>query len=212
MRMRFAVGIDQAVTAEVVEARDTFRTVIAAIRPIPIAILIQFAERLVHPIPDATALCHRFVFEYVPVFFQAANTVTHRMHIFTEDKRTVDFRFLLVQIFFDYVYAAVHAAIDVGIVVLFGTFVLYGAVLLDRFQPVVGTFEVDAVAGFVAQRPDYDAGMVLGTFVHPAGAVHMGREPGTVFSQRFGTVSHSVRFDVGFVDHIEAVFVAKFVP
>ena len=40
----------------------------------------------------------------------------------------------------------------------------------------------------------------------------MGREPGTVFSQRFGAVSHSVRFDVGFVDHIEAVFVAKFVP
>ena len=114
------------------------------------------------------------------------------MHIFAKNERAVDFRLFLVQVFFDNVYAAVHTAVDIRVVVLLGPFVLYRPVLFDRFEPVVSTFEINAVAGFVTQRPDYDAGMILGTFVHPAGAVHMGREPGTVFSQRFGTVSHAV--------------------
>ena len=44
MRVRFTVGAHQTVTAEVTETRDSFRSVITAIRPIPFTVFIYFAE------------------------------------------------------------------------------------------------------------------------------------------------------------------------
>ena len=71
------------------------------------------------------------------------------MHIFTKNERTVDI--FLGQIGLDFVDTAIHSTIDIGIVILLGTFVLDGTAFLYRFQPIVGTLEIDSVSGFVAQ-------------------------------------------------------------
>ena len=47
---------------------------------------------------------------------------------------------------------------------------------------------------------------------HALGTVHMSGEPFGRIRQRFFSVSHAVRFDIGFVDQVETVFVAKVVP
>ena len=149
MRMRLAVGIHQTVTAEVAEARYSFRSVITAIRPIPFAVLVYFTERLVHPVPNITALCHWFVFKNIPIVFQSATTVTHRVQIFTKDEGTVNTLFRYIRFYL--IYTTVHTAINIRIVIQFGTFILNRTSLVHRFQPVVCTFKVDTVSGLIAQ-------------------------------------------------------------
>ncbi len=41
---------------------------------------------MVYPVPYVTALCHRLAFEDIPIFLQAAATVTHCMQVFTKEK------------------------------------------------------------------------------------------------------------------------------
>ena len=210
--MRFTIGAYQTVTAEVTETRDSFRSVITAIRPIPFTVFIYFAEWLVHPVPNAATLCHRIVFKYIPVFFQSAATVAHRMKIFAKNKRTVDV--FLRKICFDVVHTAVHTAVNIRIIVQFGTFVLHRTSVFYRFQPVVGTLEVDSVAGFISQRPEGDARIVLVAFEHIDGTVHVWFQPFGVVTQWTALskiVIHSVAFDIGFIVHIKTVFIAKFV-
>jgi len=80
-------------------------------------------------------------------------------------------------------------------------------------NPFTGGFEADAVAGFVAEGPDGDGGVVFVAFEHADGAVEVGGGPfGFVAEGDVGTVAYTVGFDVGFVNEVEAVFVAEFVP
>ena len=132
------------------------------------------------------------------------------MKIFAKNKRTVDV--FLRKICFDVVHTAVHTAVNIRIIVQFSTFVLHGTSVFYRFQPVVGTLEVDSVAGFISQRPDDDSGMILGTFVHPVGAVHVCGQPGSVFGKRSSPISHAVGFDICFINHVQSVAVAKLIP
>ena len=81
--------------------------------------------------------------------------------------------------------------------------------LLD---PGIGVLEVDAVAGFVPERPDDDRRMVLVPLDHAGDPVEVGRAPGGIFGQALLAVAHAVRFDVGLVDDVEAVLVAELVP
>ena len=178
MRVRFTVGAHQTVTAEVSETWNSFRSVITAIRPVPFTILVYFAEWLIHPVPNAATLCHRIVFKYVPVFFQSAATVAHRMKIFTKNERAVDV--FLFYVCFDIVYTAVHTTVNIRIIVQFGTFILYRASFLYRFQPVISTFEVNSVSCFISQWPDNDSRVILRTFIHPVSAIHVCSQPGTI--------------------------------
>ena len=93
-----------------------------------------------------------------------------------------------------------------------GTFVLNGTILFYRFQPVIGTFEVNSVSGFVTQRPNDDGRMVLRTLVHTVCTIHVCCQPSAVLGKRSRTVAHTVRLDVGLVDHIKSVAIAKLIP
>ena len=210
MGMRFAGCVDQTVAAEAAERGYPLGAVVATVAPVPAAVGIDLAERLVYPVPDATALSHRLRLEHLPVVLQTALAVAHGVGILTQDEGAVDVG--LGQIGLYLVDAAVHAAIDVGIEVLLGALVLYGAVGLDRFEPAVGVLEVDPVAGLVAQRPDGDRRVVLAPLVHAPRAVHVSLEPGGILGQRSRAVTHAMRLDVGLVDDIESVAVAQVVP
>ncbi len=85
--MWFTVGTDQAVTTEITETGNSLRTIITTVSPVPFPALVYFAERLVYPVPYVTALCHRLAFEDIPIFLQAAATVTHCMQVFTKDEK-----------------------------------------------------------------------------------------------------------------------------
>ena len=210
MRMRFTNSIHQTVATEITEAGDSFRSVIAPVSPVPFSVFVYFTEVLIHPVPNAATLCHRLIFKDVPVFFHSTATIAHCVQIFAKDERTVNI--LLTHVCLNFVHTAVHTAVDVRIVIQFGTFILHGTAFLYRFQPVVSTFEVDTVAGFIAQRPDHDGRMILGTFVHTVCTVHVSGQPSAVFGKRGRPVSHTMRFDIRLINHIQPVAVAKLIP
>ncbi len=106
----------------------------------------------------------------------------------------------------------IHGAIYVGVVFELGALILHQAVALTPFHPLIALLEVDAVAGFVAERPNDDGGVVLGAFIHAFAAVEMGRHPGGVLGQRLLAVTHAVRFYVGLVYYVKAILVAQLIP
>ena len=210
MRMRFPDSIYQPIATEVSKAGHIFRPVISSVCPIPFTILVYFTERLIYPVPDTTSLCHRLIFEDLPVFFHSAAAIAHCMQILAKNERTINI--LACHIISDHIHTAIHPAIDIGIIVFFRTFVLYRTVFLHRFQPVIRTFEIDSVAGFITERPDDNRGMILRTFIHTACTVYMGRKPRTVLCKRGRTITHTVRFNISLINHIKSVTVAKLIP
>ena len=107
--------------------------------------------------------------------------------------------------------------VHIGVPFPNGTFVADGPVhpvFFPAFDPEVGLVEIVSVAGFVAQGPDADAGLVFVSFVVVDGTVHVRGQPGRVVAQGASlaqVVVHAVGFNVGFVVHIQSHFVAEFV-
>ena len=181
--MRFADSIHQTIAAKVPETGYILRTIITTVSPIPTTIGIYFTERLIYPIPDTTALHYRFCFENIHVFLQSASAIAHSMQIFSHDERTIYFRFCLAGIGQQFFHTAVHTAVDIRIIILFGTLVLYRAGGFNGLHPIICSFKIDSVTRFVAQRPDHDTRMVLGTFVHTLRTVHVCRQPSAILCQ-----------------------------
>jgi len=72
-------------------------------------------------------------------------------------------------------------------------------------RPAGGRVVVGAVAAFVAQRPEDHAGMILVALHHRAHALHKRIGVAIVAAQ---IVIERVRFNVGFVNHVQPVAVA----
>lgn len=171
MRMRCTVGRYQTVAAEVAEAGDILRTVVAAVAPVPVSVLVNLTERLVHPVPDASALQDGFFLYQVPVFLHAAAAVAHGMEILTHNVGARGVRPLCIGL--HVAQRTVHRTVYVRIEILFSTFILHRPCRVRPLQPAVGVFEVRTVAGLVAQRPNDDARVILGTPVHTLRPVHV---------------------------------------
>ena len=84
--MRGAVRENEAVHAELTIVWRIAK--ITAISPKRGAVFIGFAQRLIHPVPDKTALQARVVAKSLPVFRKTAEAVAHRMCIFAKDQWT----------------------------------------------------------------------------------------------------------------------------
>ena len=208
--MRFTVCIYQTVATEVTKTRNIFRSVVTSITPIPAAVVVNLTERLVYPIPYSSALRHRITLKNIPILLHTPTTITHSMQVFTQNKGTINTR--CSQISFDFIHTAIHAAINIGIIVLFRPFILYGTIIFYRLQPIVCTLKVYTIARFISQRPDNDGRMVLGTFVHTLRTIHVCRQPSAILRQRCRAIAHTVRFDIRLIYHIQSVTVAKSVP
>ena len=140
---------------------------------------------------------------------QVSNAVTHGVCIFALDHRFVGLFFGKA---FHTVHAHIHRAVDVGVCSAVSLLVLYRACAVNRFKVIVSGHEVYTVSGFVTQTPDNHARLVFVALKHIFCTIQMRCFPVFVFSQRFVAVTHSMRFDVGFVNNVQTVFITQFVP
>ena len=218
-RMRRAIGKHQTVHTELAIVR--LITKVAAIGPADAAVGKGFADRLVGPVPDKPALQPRVLAKGLPVIGEVAEAVAHRVGVLAKDQRPLltgqadpffdppfgDRRDRLVA--FD---AGVHRTDNIG-----GGGICAAALVLHRtarvvaFQPVVQRFVVAAAAGFIAQRPDDNARMVAVALYHPGDAGAEGWQPRRIVGQPIHR-HHPVGFNIGFIDHVQTVAVAEFIP
>ena len=134
------------------------------------------------------------------------------MQILCHDERTIDFRFCLAGIGHEFFHAAIHTAIDIGIIILFGPFILYRTTFLHWLHPIICTLEINTVSGFIPQWPDDDDRMVLGTLIHTLGTIHVGRQPSGIFSQWSRSIPHAMWFNISFIYHIKSITITKLIP
>ena len=202
--VRFGGGADQAVETEVSVVGLVAK--VAAIGEPFRPVIREPANALIFPVPDKAALEARVLVDGVPIFFQVAGAVTHRMGIFTHDNRAVIW--LLGQRN-DMGYRRVHGAEDIGDGGLLRRVVVDRAGWFPFAQPGRHCIMVGAITRLIAQRPADDTGVVFVPFDHVAHAIHKVIFPNRVFRQ---PIPNTVGFDIGFVQHIEAVLVTEFVP
>ncbi len=131
------------------------------------------------------------------------------MGIFTEDKGT--FLFLLCVLFhpFD---PGIHGAVYIGIGPQFSPFVMNRSGIVTLMNPLVAGRKIDAVSCFISHRPDDDGRVVFVPLHHASYAIEVRFFPGGIFSKTFFTITHSVRFNVGFINNVNPKFVTQVIP
>ena len=90
--------------------------------------------------------------------------------------------------------------------------VVYRSRWVVVFYPTVASFEVSAHTGFVAHTPYYYRYVVAVALDHALVALKVSLGVAIDTSKSLFVVAHAMRLDVGFVYHIQAIFVAKVVP
>ena len=210
MRMQAAVGSDDTVAVKRTVRGVIFIEVAAKDEDmVGAALLRRPAQRLVLEVPDAAALERRILPDQVPVLLEVADGIPHRMGVFTLDERPGRLAFQILHALFQ---PLVHRTEDIGIPFQLRTFVLNrtrGVHFLDH--PVAG-LEIGAVARFVSQTPDNDAGMVEIPQHHPAVTHQVGLEEVLPPGQGPFFITHSMRFDISLVDYVETITVTQGVP
>ena len=150
------------------------------------------------------------VVDGIPVIDKVTCAVAHGMRILALYQRPI----LLFGCIFKYsLHTFVHRAIDICIPGKSGTFVLNRPAQVAVFDPGIGSLEITTIACLVAQRPDDYRRVVFIAFNHAAGAVDMSIFPNRVVAQGLvRIISHAVRFNICFIHHVKAIFVAQIIP
>ena len=199
--MRGAVGIDQAVAAEVAVGRGLVAEVSAVG---PEAAVTVHPDALVHPVPDEAALELLGVVINLPEVHEVTGAVAHRVRVFAIDVGTVELTRVGGQ---EALLGGIHRPGDVAVEVIAGVAIDDGAHLLLGLEGLVGLLEIDSAAGFVAQREEDHAGVVLGALVHAEFPLELGGEVARIA----GRAAPAVALNIGLAAHVETVFVAEFV-
>ena len=113
---------------------------------------------MIRPLPDKAAHQPRILVEEINVLLEGSRTVAHGVGILAQDKRLVPVSVLCVG--FGVAERGVHPAEDVGGLGIPVAFVVDQAALVDALDELVHGRVVAPVAGFVAERPEDDAGPV----------------------------------------------------
>ena len=122
LRFDAAVGINYTVDAEITVGRSAGITIITTIVPILTPVAGFSCKTLVYPVPDATTLQYRVLFNDIPIILEVSKTVAHGMGIFAQDERTR--HFLILRILLNILRRSIHRAIDICIPLQSGTFIL----------------------------------------------------------------------------------------
>ena len=218
-RSRGLVGEDETVRDEVAVVR--FVAEIAAVSEEFDAVVIEGADAVVAPFPDESALHVLVGVEGLPVGFESAGSVAHGVSVLAHD------RGILALVAVDEVVPSfrigIHVAENVdGEGVSLVAFVMDEAGGVDfthgggHFDEVGREFFLAVrIAGFVAEGPAEDAGVVFETLNHagsafddcffPRGIVCGVALPG------LRTFAEAVSFEVGFCKDVKTVLVADLV-
>ena len=207
MRMRYAIGTDDAVHAEVAVIRNvaeisSIDEAARWIRPVSV-------QRLVDPIPDEAAAQHRFRVDQVPVVREVADAVAHGMGVLVHQERaprrirsvllfgrglaSLALSFgLSLEVLFEPGDVGIGLAVDVSGKVHVGILnqPLFG---ICRPAGVSHRQKRRAVAGFVPERPHDDARMLAVPHHHPLHAFHDRRRPIGLISGQNSFVITQVR-------------------
>jgi len=129
------------------------------------------AEGLVHKIPDGPAHHARGGLKGFHVLLEIAQGIPHGMGVFAHEEGAGS---LLPPPVFHPVHGRIHGGIHVhGLMAVREFAVMEGARIVIGPDGFRGRFKIRPVAGLVAQGPEHDGGMVLGTVHHAHVAFHM---------------------------------------
>ena len=152
------------------------------------------------------------------IFVHISDGIAHGVHVFAGNIRLLR---IGLEIFLDFVGVRVHAAFDVGHVVILA---IVGHALVVHWSVRVEFVHVDAHRAehvsrirFVAKRPDDYGSMVVVALHHAVHTVHARALPFGLAARNGGILGDhvsrqapaAVRFKIGFVDQVDAVFVAQ---
>ena len=147
VRVRYAVGADKAVVAEV-HVTGIKTVEVASIGINHRTVLACPAYRLVYKVPDKSALIPGILAHQVPIFLETTFRITHGVCILTLNQRFVGRSVFAVTAAI--VITQVHGAINIGFARPSGLLVLHGTAGVLGLHPVIGCLEVGAVTGLVA--------------------------------------------------------------
>ena len=191
-------------------ARGVFGAVVSAVGKEGTAVFFC-PQPLVFEVPDEPSLQARLFPVEVPILFESAQAVAHGVCVLALNQGAQVLGLLgkFGQVF----QVCIHGTVDVGVPFLKGPFVGDVSRRVHGLHAAIGGVKIDAIAGFVAQRPADDGGVVSVSGNHALGAGHMGFFPKWVVAQRaVQVVSHAMRLNVGFIDHVKSITVAQGIP
>ena len=213
--MRRAVRPDDAVRHEIAVVRHIAE--VAAIGPVRLALWIELFDAVVNPFPDVAALEAVMFFDCVPIIREAAVAVAHGVRIFTHDQRAPAYARLgpFDEILDFRIHRANHVAhAHAAVPALAGpgadrAFVMQRPRRIRAAGIAGGRVVIRPVAGFIAQRPENHAGMILVALDHAAHALDEGVGVARIAAQ---LQVKRVRLDVRLVHDVQAVAVAQIQP
>ena len=213
-----AVRKDNAVAAEGIVALPL--TKVSAVAQNPLTVDIFMPQRLIHIIPDETALILRVFFFQTDVAFHAAQRIAHVVHILAEKEGLF---WIVFQIGTNSVRIRVHPAFHIGNCVK-GTVVEH-ALIVNQPAGILGAEEIRHCqnilpgVGLVSAGPEQDGNMVFIPLKHGYCPVKhtvlpLRETPGNIpagfnFPQ---LLPGAVAFQICLVHHVDAVLVAQMIP
>ena len=180
--MRTAIRIDKTVAEEVAIARRVY-TEVTSISPVFSSILIFLEKTLVYPVPDISTLEVRVFVNRLPLSPQVSGGVSHCVCIFGRSYRAVA---AVLSCIFQPVGTRILRNIHIGVPFPLSTLIVDRTIhqlFVSLFQPQVSLIEIISVSGFISQRPEGDARIVLVTFEHIDGTVHVWFQPFGIVTQ-----------------------------
>ena len=196
---------------------------IAAVKITVFPLLILSHNGMVAPLPDKASRQRRIPIKTVKIFFQCSRSVSHGMSIFRENQR---FLIIFFKVFVNDFQLRIHHALYIQtafiiLACLIGRYdqrlVVYqpgGIQFPHHFPCLAGNL---SVSGFIAQRPEQDAGTV---FVSHHKSVHTVQKRNLKLRVFLGHIvlfivpdsgagPGAVSFNICLIHYIKAVFIAE---
>ena len=174
-----------------------------AVGPDPPSVL---PDRLVSPVPDASADDRVAGIERVDVRVEASGRVADRVCVFAEEVRL----FVVLAALENALRRRIHVAVDVAVGAV--ALVVDDRLRIKRVKRIRRGLHVLAGARLVSERPEEDAGMVLVVLEVVDVALDVRLAPLRLARKRLVAEAGSVRLDVRLGNDVDSVLVAEIVP
>ena len=200
-----AVGIGQRVHAEATVMGPFPK--IAAVSVIALAVFFLY-QTVIRPFPHAAAHQAGIVIEFLPVVFHLAWALAHGMNIFAQIEGLIG---IFLRPLLHLIGMLVHPGDHIRRFAFFIPLVMDGQAGVQRaYFPGHGRM-VAAVARFIAQRPHNNASVIAIPLHHAQAAAYKLLFPDWILRDKIVgfEADHAVAFQIRFVDHIQAVFIAQ---
>ena len=161
MRIQTAVWSNDTITVEVIVTCRIAAVISTISKDFLTGDRTLVTNALIYEVPDIATLILRILTDEVPIFLETTFRITHSMSIFALD---VWFNTITLAIFLTLLVVDIHRTVNISLAVITATLILNRTGLVERFHPVIGFFEVDAVTTLITQTPYDDRRVIDKTF------------------------------------------------